>query len=65
MILKLRYCDMYYLIYLASCYIFDKPLPQIHPNLVKCAFYIYFVDYADNFAYYAGIMLNAFAIICS
>ena len=41
-------------------------LPQIYPNLTilwKCAFYANFVA---TFAYYAGIMLNAFALpLCS
>ena len=32
-----------------SQYIFDKTILQIHPNLVKYAFYTYFVDYIDNF----------------
>ena len=26
-----------------------KPLPQIQPNLLKYVFYIYFIDYTDNF----------------
>ena len=49
---------------LVSTYL-TKPLPhvQIHPNLMKYAFYTYFAHYADNFTYYAGIMLNAFAIL--